>query len=284
MTHPYRLALALVLPLTLLSSVSFGQTSPSVQAYSKPSQDVTLTFAVPGRMAKVFVKEGDRVARNQPLAQLDDRAERAEVAIQESKAKNITAITAQETMRDQKQINYKRYLAVAEKSPGGVTPIELDAARVDAEVEQAKVDVAVVSHEQDILTFDKAKALLEKCTLLSPIAGWVEEIHVREGEGVDSNASSKVIRIVNVDPLWIDASVPINIGRNVRTGDTAEVRFPETDKNTSCKVTFVGAVADAASGTVLIRLEIPNPNKRLAGEQVNVFFQSKTTAKSEVTR
>lgn len=273
-----------VLTLALFGTAGYAQVSPSVQAYSKPSQDVTLTFAVPGRLAKIFVKEGARVEKGQQLAQLDDRAERAEVAIQQAKASDTTPIKTQETIRDQKQINYKRYVLVAEKSPGGVTPIELDAARIDAEVEVARVAMAVMSHEQDVLTYEKAKALLEKCTLLAPIDGWVEEIFVREGEGVDSNASSKVVRVVNVDPLWIDAAVPLSIARHVKNGDSVQVKFPETQKDATARVIFVAAVADAASETAQIRLEIANPSRRLAGEQVTVTFPVKVTAQTEVQR
>lgn len=280
--------ISLALTLAILSSVSYGQsastTPPTVPAYSKPSQDVTLTFSRPGRIAKMIVKEGDRVEKGQELAQLDDREERAQVAIDKSKAEDTTPIQVQEKIRDQKQVNYKRYLQVAEANAKGVSPLELDAARIDALVEEARVAMATMSHEQDVLKYEQTKVVLQKCTLVSPFAGWIEEIHLKDGESVDGNANSKVVRVVNVDPLWIDASVPLTMARQVKTGDSAQVKFPETDKTESGRVIFVGAVADAASETVVIRIELPNPNKRLAGEQVNVIFPTRATAKSEVTR
>ncbi len=259
-----------------LSAIAFGQVPQATQGISKPSLDAVMTFGRPGRVAKIVVKEGDTVKAGQLLVQLDDREERAQVAIDESKAKDTTAIKAQEAVRDQKQINYKKMLWAAER--GGASPFEVDAARVDSVVEEARLAITIMTHEQDVLKYEQTRAVLEKCSLLAPFDGLVEEIFIKTGEGVDSNASTKVIRVVNIDPLWVEAWVPISLGRRVKTGQTAEILFSEDQQPTQAKVLFVGAVADAASETVMVRLTVPNPRHRLAGEQVSVQFPLQSAA------
>ena len=46
-----------------------------IAAITRPSEDVTLSFVMPGRIAKVLVKEGDEVKAGQLLVQQDDAAE-----------------------------------------------------------------------------------------------------------------------------------------------------------------------------------------------------------------
>lgn len=108
--------------------------------------------------------------------------------------------------------------------------------------------------------------------LKSPIDGHVEEIHVETGESV--NALAEVIRIVRVDPLWIDVPVPVTEASAVHLGDRAQILFgsPGAVRETDT-VIFIAAVADAASSTLNVRVETPNKASRPAGEQVRVAFK-----------
>ncbi len=96
MTKLRRLApLALALPLAAGGYLWFGPTTPSASAHVtspraamlvapgrvEPTREaVKLAFEAPGRIAEVWVEEGDRVTANQVLARLDDRMARARVS------------------------------------------------------------------------------------------------------------------------------------------------------------------------------------------------------------
>ena len=99
----------------------------------------------------------------------------------------------------------------------------------------------------------------------------IEEIHVETGESV--NALDDVARIVRIDPLWIDVPVPLDKAITLTRGKNAKVKFPNPNNTfIEGKITHVAAVADAASGTLRIRIEVPNKSKHPAGEHVEVSF------------
>jgi multidrug efflux pump subunit AcrA (membrane-fusion protein) len=59
----------------------------------------------------------------------------------------------------------------------------------------------------------------------------------------------------------------------LKVGDTMEVTFPAAAQDrVKAKVVHVAAVADPASETRRVRLEVPNPGGRPAGERVRVYL------------
>jgi multidrug resistance efflux pump len=109
--------------------------------------------------------------------------------------------------------------------------------------------------------------------LRSPIDGWIEQIDVEVGESV--SATTEVIRVVQTDPLWIDAPVPLAQATGLKAGMTARVACPGgggQEWTAQGRVIFVASVADAASDTLRVRIEVPNKAKRPAGEHVLVTF------------
>ncbi|GAG34345.1 unnamed protein product, partial [marine sediment metagenome] len=116
--------------------------------------------------------------------------------------------------------------------------------------------------------------LVDRMTLKSPIAGRIEQLYVQRGESVD--ALQKVARVVRIDPLWVDVPVPLAEARDIRPKHAAKVTFDSGGGAVTVtgKVIHVAAVADAASGTRTVRVEVPNDSRpgRPAGEQVKVSF------------
>ncbi len=109
--------------------------------------------------------------------------------------------------------------------------------------------------------------------LKSPISGTVEQVSVEIGES--ATALEEVVRIVQTDPLWIDASLPLTRAAALKPGTPVKVAFPEPHAGLSeGAVIYVATVADAGSSTLKVRVEVPNKAKRPAGEHVQVFFPS----------
>jgi multidrug resistance efflux pump len=110
--------------------------------------------------------------------------------------------------------------------------------------------------------------------LTAPIDGRVEEVSVEAGESVGT--LGPVVRIVQNDPLWIDVPVSITQALDLKLGQDAWVTFPgaTADASPNGRIINISAVADAASETLRIRIEVPNPQKRPAGERVAVAFQA----------
>ena len=128
----------------------------------------------------------------------------------------------------------------------------------ELEVEHAKLDVKVL------------EILIDDMTLKSPITGAIDKVEVEVGEA--ANGLEAIIRVVKTDPLWIDVPVPLTQGRTFKKGQAANVAFPGAGKKETGKIIYVSTVADAASSTLRVRIEIANNQKRPAGEHVQVFF------------
>ena len=75
-----------------------------------------------------------------------------------------------------------------------------------------------------------------------------------------------MLRIARLDPLRVEVFVPIALYGQVAVGQRAVVT-PEAPINRPLegRVIVVDRVADAASSTFGVRLEIPNPGHRVPG-------------------
>ena len=265
----------LLLAATVPMSVSAGPTdtleaaAKPCDAITKPSGDVTLAFTQPGRIAKAFVKEGQFVEANQLLLQQDDKAEQVQLQFLKSQADSNVHVLAAKAQLDQKVVDFQREEEAFKR--GAAPPMELDRARLDVDIARLSLELAVLTSLQDVLKYKEAKARVDRMRLESPIAGRVERIAVQEGES--RAAQQPVLRIVKIDPLWIDVQVPLKQGRRLAVGGAARVDFPQ-DPNAAAdgRIVHIADVADPASDTLLARVEIPNPSLRKAGARVRVSF------------
>lgn len=240
-----------------------------IAAITTPSADLTLSFVQAGRIAKVHFKEGDEVKAGQVLIQQVDDVERARLAQLEADSKDMTHIQAAEASLVQNQVDLKKLEMAAARN--AATELEVEHAKLDVKIAELSLQVAIFEHEQAKRKYEEATIQIENMSLKSPIDGIIEKINAETGESV--NALDSVVRIVHIDPLWIDVRAPLAKARNLKFGDAAKVEFPNPEKvSIEGTVVFIAAVADAASGTLRVRIEVPNTYNRPAGEHVRVIF------------
>ncbi|HUW55885.1 MAG TPA: efflux RND transporter periplasmic adaptor subunit [Planctomycetota bacterium] len=240
-----------------------------IAAITRPSEDVTLSFVLPGRVAKVLVKEGDEVQVGQLLVQQDDVAERVQLTQLKAEAENLVGIQTREAQLAQKKVELEKLEDAFKKK--AVSKWDVEQARLAVVIAEAQLALEKLNHEQDRRKYDEKRIQLERMRLESPIVGKVENVFFEPGESAD--ALAEVIRVVKVDPLWIEAPVPLAQARALGNGGPADVKFPDAaGPPARGKIIHVAAVADAASDTVTVRVEVPNPTGRPAGEHVQVGF------------
>jgi multidrug efflux pump subunit AcrA (membrane-fusion protein) len=118
----------------------------------------------------------------------------------------------------------------------------------------------------------RASEVLKQRTILSPIDGVVVERTLGPGEYAFDQ--THLLTVSQIDPLNVEVFVPLSQFRRIRVGASAEV-YPEdpVGGRYSANVTVVDRVFDAASGTIGIRLELPNPEYAIpAGLKCQVRF------------
>lgn len=258
------------------------ETPEGIEAISRPSKDLTPSFTSPGLVAKVLVKEGDLVKAGGLLIQLDDLAEKAQLAQLKAKADNDVFIRAAEAQLALKKLELEKVTKAY--SEGAATELEFKAAEVAVTIEELSAEKAGFDMAQSELEYQATKAMIDRMNMISPIDGRVEAVAVEEGESVDR--AEKIIRVVQIDPLWVDVPVPLARAReHLSEGQVAKVAFTNSDgkiEYANGKIINVGSVADAASDTLKVRVEVPNPSRRPAGEHVRVTFPPAAKADKKV--
>ncbi|UCC96378.1 MAG: efflux RND transporter periplasmic adaptor subunit [Phycisphaerales bacterium] len=259
----------LVLGLAVPGGLLWSASRAGITAITIPSADVTLSFVQAGRIANVRVREGELVKAGQWLIEQDDAVDRARLAQLEAESEDTTQIQAAEASLKQKKVDLKKIETAAARN--AATELEVEYAKLNVTIAGLSLQVAIFEHEQAKRKFEEAKLQIDNMSLKSPISGTVEKIDVETGESV--NALDSAIRVVQIDPLWIDVPVPMPQASSLRYGATTRVEFSEPRKTTADGIViYIGAVADAASGTLRVRLQVPNKSRRPAGEHVRVIF------------
>jgi RND family efflux transporter MFP subunit len=157
----------------VLSVTTTGQVRSDAEA--------TLKAELPGTIAEVLVRPGDRVVHNQPLVRLDGRpfdlaVREAEAAVEEAKLRFLEEIVPESLA-----------------SGKGPTPARRANAYTKAGVQTAEVRL------------EKARLDRERATVTAPFDGVVDRVSVAKGERVSSG--QEVTKVVNLSDLRIEAAV-----------------------------------------------------------------------------
>ena len=252
-----------------LIALKAASSDAGIKAITNPMADITLSFVQPGCIAKVYFKEGDSVKAGQVLVQQDDAAEKAQLEQLEAASQDTTQIQASEASLAQKRVDLKKLEKAA--ALNAATELEVEHAKLNVKIAELSLQLAKFEHEQAKRKYNEVRVQVEKMRLKSPIDGRIEKIHVETGESI--NALDDAVRVVQIDPLWIDVPVPLVKATTLSYGKTAQVGFPNPNRaSLEGKIIYVAAVADAASGTLRVTIEVPNKSNRPAGEHVEVIF------------
>lgn len=262
-----------IICVVVLSALKAAPSGVGIRAVTNPSADITLSYVQPGRIAKVYFKEGEWVKAGQVLIQQDDAVEQIQLAQLQAASEDTTQIQASEASLAQKRVDLIKLEKAA--ASNAATELEVEYAKLNVKMAELSLQLAEFEHEQAKRKYNEVKAQIEKMRLKSPIDGRIENIHVETGESI--NALADVVRVVQIDPLWIDVPVPLIKATTLSYGKTAQVGFPNPNRaSLEGRIIYIAAVADAASSTLRVRIEVPNKSNRPAGEHVEIIFPTST--------
>jgi len=268
MIRRYKLVVAALIG--VLMGIPFTSYAEALQGITAPNADITLSFVVAGRVSDVLVEPGTTVEKDQLLVHLYDEPEKIQCQQLKMLSEDRTKIHAAKAELAQKQVDLKKLEQA--KAKGAASVWEVDHLYLNVRIAELSLQSAILEQQQYRQRYDHASSQLVRMRLAAPIAGLVEEVSVEVGESIGT--LGPVIRIVQNDPLWIDVPVPMAQARDLKLGQDVWITFPGTTSEGSPngRIINISAVADAASETLRIRIEVPNPLKRPAGERVAVAF------------
>ncbi len=244
-----------------------------LSGFTIPSADITLSFTQPGRLVELHCIEGKTINKGDLVAKLDDNIERVRLAQATAKTEDTTQIKASEASLEQKRLDLTKLEIAAQRN--AATTLEVDHARLNVKIAELSLELAKFEHELTTYVRREAQGLVDRMQLTSPVSGLIEKSYVENGESV--NALQEIVRIVKIDPLWIDASISIPVASNLKPNDQLNIRFPNTSGLQSATILHVAAVANETSPTLRVRIEVPNPSKRPAGEKVEILLNETQT-------
>ncbi len=206
-----------------------------------------LSAKFPGRVGKVFVDEGARVRRGEPLLTLETDylkidVTRAEAALARAKA------AEGEARRD-----FERKQGLVGKGSVSQAVYDRTKATLDqAEAARAEAEAALALAQQR----------LADAVMVSPIDGIVAEKRTDVGERLGEATVAFVL--VQMSPLKVRFRLPERYLGQVKNGQIVRARVePYPDEVFEGKVVIVVRAVDPATRTFVVEAEIPNRDERL---------------------
>ena len=254
----------------LMTGMPVLSRAETLQGITAPNADITLSFVVAGRVSDVQVEPGTTVEKDQLLVHLYDEPEKIQCQQLKMLSEDRTKINAAKAELAQKQVDLKKLEQARAK--GAASVWEVEHLFLNVRIAELSLQSAILEQQQYRQRYDHASSQLVRMRLAAPIAGLVEEVSVEVGESIGT--LGPVVRIVQNDPLWIDVPVPMAQALDLTVDQDVWITFPgaTAEATPNGRIINISAVADAASETLRIRIEVPNPLKRPAGERVAVAF------------
>ncbi len=272
------IVLAVMVCAVLTGPVAWAQ----VEAVTKARYDLRLGFTVGGKVSRILVKPGDRVKKGQLLIELDDDEGKSLVELYQLRASSDLAAQSADAGLRLAKIEEKAIRRAFEKD--AAMPIEVERAQLNSIQSKLELLMAYQQGQEAKHQLQQAQSRHDEYMLHAPITGIVDTVTVSEGELVES--LKPILRLVMIDPLWVDANVPTRQTLGLNPGDTAWVRsqlLPKDSAPIRGKIIHLAEVADAASDTRLVRIEMSNAEHLPAGSQVIVTFDASTPSTSAET-
>jgi len=279
--HTFRFALSFAL---VAASSCFGVVARAADALRLDNAVVTLIEQVdvparlPGVIAELNVREGDRVVRGQLAGRIDDaearlKAEHVELELLAAKAEagNELKILAAQKGAEAAKAELQRAVDSQAKYDKSISQTELARLRLTAEKgelesRQARheIDVAKVALRVKENETAAAKQAIERHQLAMPLDGVVVEVRRRVGEWVEPGMP--VLRVVRMDRLRVEAFLEAERVPAALAGSKAELKLKTPDdkgRTYSGRITFVSPEVNPVNGQVRICAEVDNPDGTL---------------------
>jgi RND family efflux transporter MFP subunit len=198
----------------------------------EPETSFALSFAVPGTVEQVLVREGQAVHRGQVLARLSARSFQDALGIANAKAR-------------QAEDAYRRL----EPMYNNKTLPEVKMVEIETGREQARLAVSM------------AKKSVDDTVLRAPEAGIIAKRQIEPG----TNAAPGVpaFLLIQTRNMLATAPVPEKQIANVHKGDSAEIVVDALHAKLEGQVTEIGMVADILTRTYQVKVSISNQSDAL---------------------
>jgi len=200
-----------------------------LQGNVKTKQNVLVYPEMPGILNKVYVKEGQKVKKDQILATIDDGGLSQQLMLLESNEQLAkTTFERQKRLWDQQIGSEIQYL-------------------------QAKT-----SYDSQKNATRQLKKQLDKFTIRAPFSGIIDDVFKEKGTVVAPGPGAEIFRIINLSNMYIETDVPESYISSIKKNKMVEVNFPILERSYDSSIRQVGNFINPSNRTFKIEVGIPN--------------------------
>ena len=201
---------------------------------------------VAAEVREISVREGDTVRAGQIVARMDVTEFQARV---DQARGTLNAARAQLDIATKNRDNNRTLVEKGFISKNAFDNSASQYATAEANVEAAKGALDVV------------QKLVNDTVIRSPISGVVAMRYVQAGEKV--SADNKLLDIVNLQKMELEAAVPTNDITSVAIGQRVTLRIEGLPQTIEGKVVRINPATQSGSRSVLVYVQIANPQNQL---------------------
>lgn len=201
-----------------------------IQGVVEADNMITLSTEVPGKIDRIYVKEGQIVGKGQKIAKINS----------ELIQKQIDEIN---TSYDLAKTVYQKQKNLWDQKIG--TEIQF----IQAKNNKEKLEKALAT----------AKAQYNKTVVYSPIGGTIDQLIAKTGEMIASGMP--IAQVVNISKIEVKAELSEKYIPKVKRGMEVFVDFPALDIELKAKVNAISEVINPGNRTVNVIINVPNKKK-----------------------
>ncbi|MFW5792944.1 MAG: efflux RND transporter periplasmic adaptor subunit [Bacteroidota bacterium] len=197
-----------------------------------PDEEVDLSFETSGKIIQLKFDEGTKIKKGQLLAKINDKPLQAQ----------LQKLQAQKKLSEEREYRQRSLLSR------------------DA-ISQESYDQAVTelqSIEADIMLI---QARIEETELRAPFDGIIGLRHVSEGAYVNQN--TQIARLIKINPLKIEFSVPERYSGEIKSGFPIKFNLDGVKDALEATVYAVEPKVDISTRNILVRARYSNPGNQI---------------------
>ncbi len=198
----------------------------------RPDEEVELAFETSGKIVSINFTEGTRVKKGDLLAKINDKPLQAQ----------LEKLSAQRKLAEEKEFRQKSLLnkdAISQESYDQIV----------TELQTIQADINLV------------KARISETELRAPFDGIIGLRYVSEGSF--TNPSTKIARLVKINPIKLEFSIPERYANQVQIGYPVTFTVDGTNSIYEARVYAIDPQIEENTRTIVIRALYPNKNEEL---------------------
>lgn len=210
-----------------------------VQGNVDTKENILIQPEFSGTLIALNVKAGQPVSKGQILGRVDD----AGLSQQLASLENQYALA---------KTNFDRQKNLWDK-------------KIGSEMQYLQAQTNMVTAQKGVA---QLKAQLAKTIIRAPFTGTIDEVYVEKGQVVGPGSPQGLMRIVNVNNMYVSTTVPETYVGKLKVGTEVDVLLTSIGKMYKGKVRQVGKFINPSNRSFGIEVSVPNPQGLLRPNQV----------------